>query len=110
MAIHAYWALAESRITPPYVGEIRDPFEFRIFFLDPTPPLVLDHMEAALLLHRPRPAAGALVLTRRHGPRARPAADARVVLVVQRVVRHVMPHDEVPPLLARPGQQRVQLH
>ena len=50
----------------------------------------------------PGPAAGAVVLAGGDGARARPAADARVALVVQRVVRHVVLHDERPHVLLRP--------
>src|SRR5262249_25011506 len=72
--------------------------------------LVLDHVQAALLLHRPCPAAGALVLAVADGPRAGPAADARVAPVVQRVVGHLVLDDERPHLAPRPGKQRVDLH
>src|SRR5947209_4233364 len=49
--------------------------------LDAAAVLVLDHVQAALLLHPARPAAGPFVLAGRHRPRARPAADARVAAV-----------------------------
>src|SRR5262249_43182777 len=80
------------------------------FSSDSAPPLVFDDVQPALLLHSPGPAAGALVLALRDGPRAGPAADARVVAVVQRVVRDAVLEDEVPDVLPRPAQQRVHLH
>ena len=46
-------------------------------------------MQTALGLGGPAPAAGAFILARRHRPRAWPAADAGIALVVQRIVRDV---------------------
>src|SRR5437870_5144648 len=60
--------------------------------------VVLDQVQAALLLGRARPAAVAFVLPGPHRLGARPAADAREPLVVQRVVRHVVLQDELPDL------------
>src|SRR5262245_34649123 len=71
--------------------------------------LVLDHVQAALLLDLPCPAAGAVVFARGHRSRARPAPDARVVAVVQRVVGHVVFGDEPPNFLLGPVQERVHL-
>src|SRR5437868_6351645 len=51
--------------------------------------LVRQDVQAALVFFRPRPPAGPLVLAGQNRPRAWPAADARIVAVVQRVVRHV---------------------
>src|SRR5262249_34584441 len=67
-------------------------------------------VQAALGLGKPAPAASALVFTQQHGPRAGPAADARVALVVQRIVGNVVLADEAPDLLLRPVGQRADLH
>src|SRR6266542_2057767 len=72
--------------------------------------LVFDDVQAALLLDGAGPAAGALVAAGAHRLRAGPAANARVALVVQRVVRHVVLHYERPDLFLGPAQQRVDLH
>ena len=54
------------------------------------PVLHLDDVQPALLLDLPGPPAGPVVLARPDGPGTRPAADARVAVVVERVVRHVV--------------------
>src|SRR5262245_17262177 len=79
-------------------------------FSDPRPFLVFDHVQAALLLLRPGPAAGAVVAALLHGGGARPATDARVALVVKRVVRHVVVNDELPDVVLGPPQERVHFH
>ena len=56
--------------------------------------LMLDDVEAAFLFVRSGPAAGALVFAFGDGPGARPAADARIALIVERVVRNSMLGDE----------------
>ena len=58
----------------------------------------------------PPPAAGALGLARRDGAGARRAADRRVALVEERVVRDVVLAHVVPDPVERPVGHRVQLH
>src|SRR5262245_43452258 len=50
----------------------------------------LDDVQAAFLPGRAGPAAGPLVGPLADGRRARPAADARIALIVQRIVRDVV--------------------
>src|SRR3954454_7456740 len=71
---------------------------------------ILLRMQPALGLGAPAPAAGAFVLAERDGPRAGPAADAGISLVVQRVIRHVVLGDEAPHLLLRPVRQGTDFH
>src|SRR5262245_8389964 len=66
-------------------------------------------VQAALFLGGPAPASGALILAKHHRPRAGPAADARVSLVVQRIVRNVVVRDQLPDVLLSPGGQRADL-
>src|SRR5438874_2418891 len=68
-------------------------------------------MDSALLrrIRLPPPAAGAIGLARLDRARARRAADRRVALVVQRVIRHVVLAHVVPHLVLRPLGQRVEL-
>src|SRR4051794_13537096 len=93
IATQAYCALADSRmkglLAGPQAGS------------DAAAALVFDDVQAAFLLHRPRPAAGTLVLALDDRAGAGPAADARVALVVQRVVRHVVLDEEGPHVLLR---------
>src|SRR5579872_3519710 len=65
-------------------------------------------VDAALLylVVLPPPAAGALVLSRGGGAGAGLAADRRVALVVERVVRHVVVPDVVPHLGPGPARER----
>src|SRR5262249_44718344 len=56
------------------------------------------------------PAAGPLVAIFFDRGRARPAADARVALVVKRIVRHFVIENELPNVLLGPAQKRVDLH
>src|SRR5262245_37842788 len=74
------------------------------------PGVMFDHVQPALLLVRPGPPAGPLVPVIFDRGRTRPAADARVPLVVQRVVRDVVLQDELPHVLLGPPQERVHLH
>ena len=67
-------------------------------------------VQPALGLRRPAPATGPLVLARADRPRAGPAADARIPLVVQRIVRHALLDDPAPDVLLRPGGQGTDLH
>src|SRR5437867_2716274 len=69
--------------------------------------LDLDDVQAALLLCRPRPAARALILACTNLLRAGPAADAWISLVVEDIVRNVVPGNEAPNVLLRPAQQRI---
>src|SRR5262249_43370402 len=71
---------------------------------------MLDDVQSALLLDLPRPAAGPLVLAVGDRPCAGPAADARVILIVQGVVRHPVLQYEPPHLALRPAQERIDLH
>src|SRR5262249_34200064 len=70
----------------------------------------LDDVQPTFLLAGAGPAPRPLVLPFADRPRAGPAADTRIPLVVQRVVRHVMFQNEVPHVALGPGQQRVDLH
>src|SRR3954451_6919509 len=57
----------------------------------------------------PPPAAGAIGFSRLDGARARSAADRRVALVVQRVVRHDVRAHVVPDFVLRPLGERIEL-
>ena len=70
----------------------------------------VERVQAAFRLGLARPATRPFVFSRRHGPRARPAADRRITLIVQRVIRHVVGHDKRPDVALRPAQERVDLH
>src|SRR5262249_16160631 len=78
--------------------------------LNATAALVLDDVQPALLPGRAGPAPRPLVLAVAARPRARPAADARVTAVVQRVVGHAVLGDERPHVQLGPAQERVDLH
>src|SRR5689334_10008061 len=67
-------------------------------------------VQPALLFQLARPATGSLLLTRTDGPRAGPAADARIVFVVQGIVRNLVLEDEAPDLALGPTQQRIDFH
>src|SRR5260370_42596741 len=85
MATQAYWAFADNRIERLLRGA-SDSAAF----------LMLDDVQAALLLEFAGPAPRAFVVAMGHGLGARPAADARVALVVQRIVGHIVFVDEAP--------------
>src|SRR5438132_7727755 len=73
----------------------------------------LDRAVDAALLRRvllPPPAAGAVGLAGLDRACARRAADRRVALVVERVIRHVVLAHVVPDLVLRPLGERVELH
>src|SRR5262245_26420200 len=53
-------------------------------------------VEAAFGLREAGPAAGAVILVGVDGARAGPAADARVALIVERIIRDPVLHDEGP--------------
>src|SRR5882724_6848373 len=69
-------------------------------------------VDAALLgcVRFPPPAPGTIGLAGANRPRARCAADRRIALVVQRVVRHLVLAHVVPDLVLRPLGERVELH
>src|SRR5262245_61855523 len=69
--------------------------------------LMFNDVQAAFLFDRAGPAAGALVFAIRDWPGAGPAADARVALVVERIVGHVILVDETPHIFLGPGEERV---
>src|SRR5947207_12778040 len=96
MAIHAYSAFADTRITPL-------PSNAASF-------LVFDHVQPAFLLDGAGPAAGPVILAVADRPGARPAADAWVTFVMQRVVGDAVLVDEAPHLALGPAQQGVDLH
>src|SRR3954470_14558826 len=73
--------------------------------------LLANRMQAAFGLFHAAPAASPLVgFVRRDGARARPAADARKALVVQRVIRDRFVGDSLPNVLLRPIRKRADLH
>src|SRR4051812_29453815 len=69
----------------------------------------VQRVQAALGLGLAGPAAGALVLAGGDGASARPAADRRIALVVQRVVGDLVRHDERPDVARVPAQEWVDL-
>src|ERR1700738_1208234 len=56
----------------------------------------LNHMQPAFSLRKPRPAPRPRIFSRPDRPRAMRAADAGIVLIMQRVVGHIMMMDVVP--------------
>src|SRR5438552_1117408 len=76
IATHAYSALAETLMS-----------------LDSAAAFVFDHVETAFLFRAAGPAPGTLVGLVSHCLGAGPTADARIALVVQRIVRHVVLDD-----------------
>src|SRR5581483_9404237 len=96
MATQAYSAFAEMRMSDPQS--------------DTATVLDLDHVQAALLFHGPRPAPGALVVAGGHRLRTRAAADARIALIVEWIIRNLVTEDEVPHVRFRPPQQRIDFH
>src|SRR6516164_6109905 len=76
---------------------------------DTATPFLLHYMKAALFLACSGPAAGALVLAIQDGPRARPATDAGIALVVKRIIRNVVLGDESPNVLVGPAQEWIDL-
>src|SRR3984893_190293 len=101
MAIHAYSALAETRMSSTCC--------YLLSWSDAAAALVLDDVQAALLLDLARPAPGPLILAVGDRPGAGPAADARVALVVQRIVGHLVLDHKCPHVPRGPRQQRVDL-
>src|SRR6478672_9431417 len=67
-------------------------------------------MQAAFGLGQAAPAPRAVVFTDADGTSAGPAADARVTLVVKRVIGHVVFGDKRPDFLLRPIGQRADFH
>src|SRR5262249_53829524 len=78
--------------------------------LNPAAFLMFDPMQTAFLFGRAGPPACALAFFVADWPGARPAADTRISLVVQGVVRHIVPLDEVPNVLFCPGQEGIDFH
>src|SRR5260370_36184771 len=99
MATQAYWAFADNRIERLLRGA-SDSAAF----------LMLDDVQATFLLELAGPAPRAFVVAMAHGLGARPATDAWVALVVQRIVRHIVLGDEAPHVLFRPVEERIDLH
>src|SRR5258708_35710041 len=64
-------------------------------------------MYSALSLNRSPPASRARVFTNLHGRGAGRAADGRIAVVVQRIIRYVVPDYVIPDVAGRPGGQRV---
>src|SRR5262245_19955447 len=67
-------------------------------------------MQPALGLRKPAPPPGSLVLPQHHGPRARPATNARITLIMKWVIGDIVLGNEAPNLLLRPVRQRTHLH
>src|SRR4029078_174800 len=63
-------------------------------------------MQPAFGLGEAAPAAGTLVFAQKHSSRAGPAADARIALIMERVIGGVVLGDETPALLLGPVGQR----
>src|SRR5712671_3216585 len=59
----------------------------------------LDHMQPTFGLRKPRPPSRPRIFSRPDSPRAMRAADAGIILVMQRVVGHIVLMDVVPNLL-----------
>src|SRR5262249_39478989 len=76
-------------------------------WLDAAAAFVLQGVQSTFFLGGSCPAARSLILTGGHGPRARPAADARIALVVKRVVRHIVFGNKSPHILVGPAQERI---
>src|SRR5262245_57352004 len=74
----------------------------------PPAPIILK-VNSAFQLPLTVPSAAALVRAGDHAASAGDAADARVAVVVERVIRQFVSHDVIPHLPARPGGQRVDL-
>jgi len=70
----------------------------------------VDEMEAALGLAEARPAASSRVLAGTDSARAVGATNARVALIVQRVIRHVVLMDVAPHLLRIPVHDWIDFH
>src|SRR5687768_12394268 len=70
----------------------------------------LARMQPALGLGKSAPAARAFVLAQHDRPRARPAADARIALIVERVVGNVVLRNQTPHFLLRPIRERADFY
>src|SRR5712692_3612699 len=75
--------------------------------LNPAAAFLIHDMNPAFVLGGPSPTAGTLVLAVQDCPRARPATDARVSLIVKRIIRNVVLGDERPHIAFRPTQKRI---
>src|SRR5690349_3366942 len=76
----------------------------------PTPRRSILDVQPAFGLIETRPAPRAGIFSGLHRPRAVSAADARVIPIVKRVVRHVVFADVVPNLRPIPIRERIQLY
>src|SRR5262245_34622533 len=71
-------------------------------FSDAAPFFMFDHVQAALLLQAPGPAARPVVLAVAHRPRTRPAPDAGIAVVVQGIIGNLVLDDEFPHITLGP--------
>src|SRR5690606_15004839 len=67
-------------------------------------------MESALRFGRAAPPHRPFIFAEEYGPRARPATNARIALVVQRIIRNVVLDNELPNFLLCPIRQRADLY
>jgi hypothetical protein len=70
---------------------------------------IVVRMKPAFLFLGTTPTSGSLVFTDRRRTSARPATDARVVLVVKRVIRDALFDDAIPNLILAPIGKRAHL-
>ncbi len=70
----------------------------------------LNDVQTAFGLGESRPTPGPRIFSRLNGARAMGAADARIILIVQFVVGHLVIVDIAPYLLRRPIDHRIDLH
>src|SRR5687767_4224145 len=67
-------------------------------------------VQPAFRLGKSAPPPSSLVFAEQHRPRARPAANARVTLIVQRVIGNLVLGNKAPDLLLGPVCQRAHLN
>src|SRR6202040_1334360 len=72
--------------------------------------LLLFYVQPAFGFIESRPSPRARIFARLHGPRAIGAPNARIILVVQRVVWHLVLADVIPNLLRSPVGQRIEFY
>src|SRR5262245_22457484 len=68
------------------------------------------NVQAAFLFHGPRPAPGSFFFAGSDSPCAGPATDARIALIVQRIERNFVFHDELPHVALGPVEQWIDLY